>query len=95
MKARPLQQVRRISEPASLTGEQVFEGSWFSSLSWLLLAGVGLSSVLLPGNEDEEDEEAGPAGLFKLLFIPADNRHKTETLRYFLRLLNLYRPSPT
>lgn len=61
-----------------LTGEQLCEFSWFGGLSWLLLAFVDLPSVLLPGHEEEEEDEEEEPGLLRLLFIPADNPHKTE-----------------
>lgn len=62
-----------------LTGEQLCEFSWFGGLSWLLLAFVDLSSVLLPGHEEEkENEKRSLAPLGCSFFTPADKRHKTE-----------------
>ncbi len=51
-----------------------------NGLSWLLLV-VDLSSILLPGREEaeeDEEDELGPAGFFRLLFVPADSQHKIE-----------------
>lgn len=62
---------RRQTAVTSLTAGQLCDCSWFGGLSWLLLAGADLSSVLLPGTEEEEEPD--PAGLLRLLFLPADN----------------------
>lgn len=72
---------KRTTLLAMLTREQLCQCSWFGGLSWLLLEGADLSSVLLPGDEEEEDvdERPGPGGFLKLLFIPAD-KENTKTL---------------
>ena len=73
----------------SLTGKQLFGCSRFGGLSWLLLAVVDFSSVLLPGSEEEKVH--GPDGLLRLLFIPtdSDNPHKTGRLKGILTIQSL------
>lgn len=63
---------------ACFTTEQLCEASWFGESSWLLLAFVDLSSVFLPGHDEEE--EPGPDGLLRLLFIPADSRYRKYSI---------------
>lgn len=67
---------------AALTGEQSCEcsGFWLDGFSWLLLVGLGFSSVLLPENVEEDDrEDPDPTDLLRLLFIPADDRRAGRT----------------
>lgn len=66
-----------------LTGEQLYKCSWFGGFSWLP-AGADLSSDFLLATEVEE--EPGPAGFLRLLFIPAENKNmdnKDLTIRAF------------
>lgn len=72
------EQIEKSALTTSLTTEQLCEVSWSGGLSWLSLAGVDFSfSVILPGNEEDEEEAPDAEGLLRLLLIPNEHQNKT------------------